>query len=382
MTDGTASTHTFHFYRGRVALYALLQACHLRPGDEVLHQAFTCLAVPSPIVALGLRPVYVDVDPKTYNLDPESLESRITPRARVLVVQHTFGIPAPMDRIMAAARRHGLIVIEDCCHTLGSFYQGQRLGSIGDGAFYSYEWGKPIIIGIGGAATTRSEALAASLRTLYSGFVEPPWRDTLTIQAQYFAHQTLRRPAFFWKIREIYHRLSDSGIAVGTYAAEELSGDVDGEYRRRMAVPFQARLRRKLTRAESNIALRKSLGAQYDESMKQLGVDRPQPPGGSETVYLRYPLLVREKKRVLDEAQAWKVELGDWYGSPVHPLTETDWKRVGYEKGCCPIAEDICKRVVTLPLYERLRASDIERLLSFWEHVRHRGWIDRGQMGA
>src|SRR5207237_411869 len=97
---------TFYFYRGRVALYALLRALEVGAGDEGLVPAFTCIAVPSPILGTGARPVYVDIDPHTYNLDPRELEKRIGRRSRVVIAQHTYGIPCDMDGIMAIAQKH------------------------------------------------------------------------------------------------------------------------------------------------------------------------------------------------------------------------------------------------------------------------------------
>jgi dTDP-4-amino-4,6-dideoxygalactose transaminase len=370
---GSTSQNTFYFYRGRVALYALLRALNVRPGDEVMLQAFTCLAVPSPIVGLGLRPVYVDIDPKTYNLDPMQMESRVTERARVIIVQHTFGIPAPMDAIMAAARKHNLVVIEDCCHALGSTYRGAGLGCLGDAAFYSYEWGKPIIIGLGGMAVVHSEPLLHNMQALYDTFVDPPLKDVLTIHLQYVVHATLQRPAFFWTIREMYHALSKCGLLIGTFRREEFSGAFNEEYQCRMAPSLRARLTGKLRKAAAGILHRKWLGARYEEGLRQLSLELPQSPAGTETTYLRYPLLVRDKPRVLCEARKWRVELGDWFTSPVHPLTDHQWKSVGYEKGCCPIAERTSRRIVTLPIYEALRQADIDRSLEFLRSMQEQG---------
>jgi dTDP-4-amino-4,6-dideoxygalactose transaminase len=372
---GSTSQNTFYFYRGRVALYALLRALNAEPHDEVILQAFTCLAVPSPIVALGLRPIYVDIDPKTYNLDPRQMEQRVTPRTRVIIVQHTFGIPAPMDAIVALARNRGLVVIEDCCHTLGSTYGGKRLGCIGDAAFYSYEWGKPIVIGLGGAAVVHSEKLLHNMRALYDTFVDPPLNDVVRVNLQYIAHAMFRRPTFFWTIREIYRRLSKIGIIIGTFPDEEFSGKASDEYQRKMAPSLRARLAGKLAEMEAGILHRKRVGTQYENGFTQLGLVRPKSPRGGETVYLQYPLIVQDKRRVLREARKWNVELGDLFASPVHPLTSQQWKSVGYEKGCCPIAEDTCGRIVSLPLHESVRQADIDRTLDFLRTIQQRSLI-------
>ena len=372
---GSTSQNTFYFYRGRVALYALLRALNAKPGDEVILQAFTCMAVPNPIVGLGLHPVYVDIDPRTYNLDPGQLESRVTERAKAIIVQHTFGIPAPMDAIMAVARKHNLVVIEDCCHVLGSTYRGEGLGCIGDAAFYSYDWGKPIIIGLGGAAVVHSENLLHNMRALYDTFVDPPLKDVLILNLQYLAHAMLRRPTSFWTIRDLYRALSKAGLAIGTFRPEEFSGALNEEYQRRMAPSLRTRLAGKLLEAEGGILHRKRVETQYEDGLRQLGIERPESPEGAGTVYLRYPLLVRDKPRTLDEARKWKVELGDWYASPVHPLDDHQWKSMEYEKGCCPIAEGICKRIVTLPLYEAIRRADIDRSLEFLRSIQAQGLI-------
>jgi dTDP-4-amino-4,6-dideoxygalactose transaminase len=186
---GSTKQNTFYFYRGRVALGALLRALNLKAGDEVLLQAFTCLAVPSPIVGLGLRPVYLDITRRSYNLDPDQMEGRITGRTRAIIVQHTFGIPAEMAAIIALAKKHKLAVIEDCCHVLGSRYQGEDLGCIGDAAFYSYEWGKPFVIGLGGAAVVHSPELSQKVRSLYEKFVFPPLKDRILDRRRNFENQ-------------------------------------------------------------------------------------------------------------------------------------------------------------------------------------------------
>jgi dTDP-4-amino-4,6-dideoxygalactose transaminase len=121
--DGAALYITgCHFQRGRIALYAILKALGIGSGDEVIIQAFTCVAVPCPVLATGARPVYADID-GTLNLDPSSVEARLTPRTKAIVVQHTFGIPANMDRLLRTANECGIYLIEDCCHTVASSYR-------------------------------------------------------------------------------------------------------------------------------------------------------------------------------------------------------------------------------------------------------------------
>src|SRR6266852_1648406 len=108
--------NSYYFYRGRTALSVLLRALGVQAGDEVIVQAYTCLAVILPIMSLGAIPVYVDIMRGTYTVDPAAITARITRRTRVLIIQHTFGIPADLAPLLEIAKEHRLSVIEDCCH--------------------------------------------------------------------------------------------------------------------------------------------------------------------------------------------------------------------------------------------------------------------------
>ena len=125
------------YFKGRVALYALLKAFDIGVGDEVIVPAFTCVAVINPIVYLGARPVYVDIGPRTYTIDPGRIERAITPRTKVILAQNTFGLSADLDSIVEIAKRHHIWVIEDCAQGFGGFYKERPNGTTGDASFFS-----------------------------------------------------------------------------------------------------------------------------------------------------------------------------------------------------------------------------------------------------
>ena len=153
------SKYAFSFNSGRSALFTIINALDIKEGDEVLVQAFTCNAVPNPVLWAGGIPIYVDVD-DTLNIDPEDFERKITGRSRVVVIQHTFGVPAQIDKILEIAKRHNLIVIEDCAHALGATHNGKLVGTFGDIAFFSVGRDKVISSVWGGMITTNDEGLA------------------------------------------------------------------------------------------------------------------------------------------------------------------------------------------------------------------------------
>ena len=120
-------------------MYAILKALDVGDGDEVILPGYTCVMDVNPIKYLGAKPVYVDIDPITYNLDVSLLEETITPQTKVIVAQHTYGYPCEMDAIMAIAARHDLPVVEDCCLALGSKYKGKTCGTFGAAAYWSFQ---------------------------------------------------------------------------------------------------------------------------------------------------------------------------------------------------------------------------------------------------
>lgn len=157
---------------GRMAAYYILKALDLPAGSEVIFPALTFWVVPEMARAAGLVPVFADVDPVTFNLDPGGLERAITPRTRAVVPTHVYGLPCDMDEILALARRHGLKVVEDCAHALGASYRGRPVGTLGDAALFSFQVLKPLNTCGGGMAYTRDEALGERIAALAAA--EPP----------------------------------------------------------------------------------------------------------------------------------------------------------------------------------------------------------------
>jgi perosamine synthetase len=155
------------FATGRVGLYGILRSLGIGRGDEVLLPAPTHIVVANAIRYTGARPVYVDCELETFNIDFTHAASRVTPRTRALILQHGFGIPVDLDLASDIAER-GLDLIEDCVHALGSTYQGRPLGTFGKAAFFSTEETKTTSTTMGGMVVTDDHELARSLRAFQS----------------------------------------------------------------------------------------------------------------------------------------------------------------------------------------------------------------------
>ncbi|OYT48352.1 MAG: aminotransferase DegT [Desulfurococcales archaeon ex4484_42] len=158
--------HVVTVSNGTIALYLAYKVLGIGPGDEVLVPDFTFIATASMAVVNGAKPVFVDIDPETYTMDPHDLERKITERSKVIVPVHLFGHPAPMDEIIKIARERGIYVIEDCAQAHGAEYRGIRVGSIGDLGVFSFYATKNLTMGEGGAIATSSDEIAEQVRLL------------------------------------------------------------------------------------------------------------------------------------------------------------------------------------------------------------------------
>lgn len=151
---------------GSVALRLALIACGVRPGDEVIIPPYTFIATSTIVLEANCVPVFVDIDPDTYNLDPSKIEAAITKRTRAIIPVHFAGQACDMDKIMTIAHKHNLKVIEDACHGHGAEYKGKKLGSIGDAGCFSFQSSKNLTCGEGGMIITNDEKLCDMMNSL------------------------------------------------------------------------------------------------------------------------------------------------------------------------------------------------------------------------
>ena len=155
--------YAFSFWKARVALYAILRGMRVSSGDEVILPGYTCVMDVNPIKYVGAKPIYVDIEPNTFNMDPDLIQAKVTPNTRLIIAQHTYGYLCDMDRILRIAYEHNIPVVEDCCLALGSTYKGKLAGTFGRAAYFSFQWNKPFTTGLGGMAITSDDDLARKI---------------------------------------------------------------------------------------------------------------------------------------------------------------------------------------------------------------------------
>lgn len=373
MRSGGQISEPFLFFKGRVALYAVLKAIGVQPGDEVILPGFTCVVVPNAIIYLGAKPVYIDIDVRTYNINPLKIEEGITKRTKAIIAQHTYGIPAEMDPIMEIARRYNLHIIEDSCHSIGSKYKEREVGTFGDAAFFSSQWSKPVTTGLGGWAIINNREIRDNLEKDYHEFREPSKREVFILRLQYLFNSALLSPSLFWTAQYLYRASSRVGIAIGSSSEEELKCIVmPADYKKRMASSQKKILERRLKDIYNIIEHRRWVTLQYERLLQNIGMIPLKLDEGYDPIFLRYPLLVKDKKRLLEEAKKNRIEIGDWFVSPLHPI-EGDLSLWGYDKGICPVAESISRKILNLPVHKKINEDYILKLHRFLEKMKALG---------
>jgi hypothetical protein len=214
------------------------------------------------------------------------------------------------------------------------------------------------------------------MQSLEHLFHRPPALHTLKLHMQYVAHRLTRHPRLFWHVRDFYRFLSRKRIALATWTSDSLEGRLGPDYERSLAPSLKSRLAAHMLRGELAIARHKRLADQYERGLRTLGLPEPEFKTSAEPVLICYPIQIAGKPRLLQEARKSGVELGDWFSSPVHPLSEHEWKAVAYAKGSCPMAEAVSKRIVTLPCHSGISEREAERTLEFLARMKRQGRLD------
>ena len=362
---GVPSTNVFLFWKGRVALYSILKAIGIQEDDEIILPAFTCVVVPNAIIYLNARPIYVDIDPKTYNIDINNIERKINSRTKAIVAQNTFGLSSDLDPLAELAKKHGLMVIEDCAHGFGGEYKGRINGTIADFSFFSTQWNKPFSTGIGGFAVGNNPELNEKLGMLEKSAIQPSLKEKLSIRSLMFLKDNLFTENNYWFLLNVYRYLSDHNLILGSSQGYELEKSVMPlNFLKGLSVAQAKKGMRELNIFDDNLRHRKRISQYYKDILTEFGIDLPFEPEYSHHTFLKFPLLVKDRQLFFKEAKKHKVEIGDWFLSPIHPVIDR-FENWYYQWNQNPIAETISRHIVTLPTHRGIEGVSIENICDF-----------------
>jgi len=298
---------------GTSALHLALLAAGVGPGDEVITVPFTFVASVAAVVYAGARPVLVDIDPRSFTIDPAAIEALITPRTKAILPVHLYGQPADMDPIMEIARRHHLVVIEDAAQAHGAKYKGRSVGSIGDIACFSFYPTKNLgAYGEGGAVTTRNTEYARTIRRL---------RD--------------------WGQDRKYHHV----LRGYNYRMEGLQGAI---------------LRVKLRHLEQWTEARRAIAAKYNQLLADSEVERPSEMPWARHVYHAYTLRTDDRDVLQAALEEKGIQTGIHYPVPVH--RQPAYAELVHTPLALPQSEKAAAEVLSLPLYPEMTDDQIQRV--------------------
>ncbi|HSA54618.1 MAG TPA: DegT/DnrJ/EryC1/StrS family aminotransferase [Gemmatimonadaceae bacterium] len=348
--------YALSFTYARTALVAILRAAGLRPGDEVLLSPLTCKVVPLAVLAGGFRPVYVDIDSGTLNLDPARAATALTPRTRAVLFQRTYGLAGGASEAMAFARARDLCFVEDsaqCMPSPGSW--------CGDVAVFSANGGKPLSAGSGGVAVFRDPALARAVAELRGALPVAPLGSAVRARIDAWVRNRLLTPRLYWPALELARRASASYRP--RPIPEEIASEVTAPSAR--LHPLHAAGGLHAVAGAAQVARHRAASCVwYASALGECSTLASTSPAGEGLYY--FPVMVRRKQDLLREASRRGVEIVPWpVTTPIYPVTDVEQLgRYGYVSGTCPVAEEVAAGLVGLPTDPRVSGKERERAVA------------------
>ncbi len=348
--------YAFSFNSARSCLMAISEGLK---GD-VLLQAFTCNAAANPVRWFGLKPVYIDVG-DDFNIDVEDLKKKITPESRILMVQHTFGIPANMKEIVKIAEQNNLMLIEDAAHALGAEYEGKKIGSFGKAAFFSFSRDKIISSVYGGMVITNDKEMAKKIATF---------------------QKRIGYPSLFWVKQQLFHPITMNWIILPTYKIigkyilvflqsvkllskavhwREKKGDIPSYIPRRMPNALALLALNQFKKLKKFNNHRNEIAEFYFKNLK--GFELPKIPKNTQPVFLRFSVKHKDAHKIIRKFWDKNILIGDWYTSPIAP-DDTDLEKLEYKMGSCPNAERLSKITFNLPTHINISKKQAEKIVN------------------
>lgn len=323
---------------GTAALHAACFAAGINEGDEVITTSLTFVASANCILYQGAKPIFADIDPNTYNIDPNDIERKITEKTKAIIPVDFTGQPVDVDRIKDIAKKYGLIVIEDAAHALGAEYKGNKIGSLADMTAFSFHPVKHITTGEGGMITTNDEELYNRLVLFRS--------HGITRDANRLANKN--EGSWYYEQLELgyNYRITDIQCALGISQLNKLN---------------------------KFIQRRKEIVQKYNNYLKDIdGVILPYQATYAKSSWHLYVIQLELEKFKVGRKIIFEALRAENIGVNVHYIPvyyHPYYQRLGYKKGLCPKAEKFYERALTLPLYPKMEEKDIEDVVAALEKV-------------
>ena len=354
----------FLYWKGRVALYALLKAMKIKKGDEVIIPGYTCVVVPNAIKYLGAKPIYVDIDKETLNTTLSKIKDAVTEKTKVIISQNTFGLSSEVEEIIAFAKEKNLWTIEDCTHGFGGTYKDKPNGTYCDAAFFSTQWNKPFSTGVGGFSIVNNTALIPELINVNSELIKPSKKEVLLLSGLLFAHKYFINSSTYWGLRKLYRWLSKNNLVVGSSEDKEIiSADMPDDYFKDISKTQIRKGLKSLDKLPQVLKKRKENAKIFTDFLKENNKYHVKEFLHKDHSFLKYPIFVKSRTIFEEVAQNEKIQLDNWFCSPIHPV-EKNFKLWDIEIDKIPLAYKVSMQVINLDT----DSKHPERIIEFLEN--------------
>jgi dTDP-4-amino-4,6-dideoxygalactose transaminase len=332
------SKHALALNSCTAGLHLSMIVAGLKPGDEVITTPMTFAATANAILHTGATPVFVDIALPSMTIDPAQIEAKLSPKTKAILPVHLCGRPCNMDRIMATAKKHNLLVIDDAAHAIEAVYQGKKIGTIGDMTVFSFYVTKNLVTGEGGMVTTDNDEYAEKIQTYgLHGMSKGAWRR---YSDEGFKHYQIIYPGFKYNMMDIQ-------AALGIH---------------------------QLKRLEAGLARREEIWQRYDASFRDLPVECPAPPEpGTRHARHLYTILVKLEDLRADRDTIQQALHGENIGTGIHYISlhlhQYYRERYGFKKEDFPSALHVSERTISLPLSTKLTDDDVQDVIDAVRNV-------------
>jgi len=347
------------FDSGRSSLHFALKALGAKEETEVLVQAYTCLVVTNAIKWTNAKPIYVDIK-NDFNMDPDDLKRKITPKTKILIIQHTFGHPADIDKLIEIAKKHNIKVIEDCAHSLGVKYKNKYTGTYADAAIYSFGGEKVISSVRGGAVATNDKKIYLEIKKYHDTLPETATKKILQHLLKYpiFSISKILYNIKLGKIiLAISKKLSITSLIISN---PEKEGSQDKHYPAKFPNSLASILLNQIKNIDKIQKNRNNKAKLYSKKITNSKITIPQ--SSKDTKFLRYTILSENRDKIIQTAKENGIILGTWYNHVITPEPQ-NCDITGYIPGSCRVAEKLSKTSLNLPINQSIKEADIYRIL-------------------
>lgn len=349
------------FAAGRMAFYSLLKILNIGAGDEVILQGFTCSVMPNAVWRTGATPIFADIDTETFGSDAEGIKKKITPHTKMVVAQHSFGIPCNIEEIVELCDKHGIFLMEDSAITLDSSRNGVKVGNWGDAAIFSTDHTKPLNTIIGGFLYTKNKSLYDKVRIFSANLPQLEKNHQERLYKQFKFERKYNTPSHYPRaifidnvraaVRKISFRLRPYTFLEGDYTKETSS---------KLSYPYPAKMPQflaqlglfELDRWENEKNRRKKLFDMYLSNMTQLNYDKYLPSAyfnpEIDIVPLRFVFQHPDSKRIIKKMSRFIDVNGIWFREPII-CCSGEPESLGYSAGSCHMAEKTGHDIINWP---------------------------------